>query len=234
MTHVLQYGTQTINFKLIKTKRKTLGITVYPDKQVVVKVPVAKSEKEVHDKLRKKAGWITRQLKYFDSLPSFVKQRQFVSGETHKYLGKQYRLKIIKSDEKRVLMQGGYIRISLSDTGDKKQVKTLLNSWYKKHALKRFEIYLKECYSAVKKYNIPYPKLQIREMKTRWGSCGSSGKITLNLNLIKHSSLSIRYVIMHELCHLKHHNHNDDFYKLLKKVMPDWGKQKYKLNHTEI
>jgi len=178
MKHVLQYGTQTINFKLIEAERKTLGITVYPDKLIVVKVPKEKSEKDIHDKLRKKASWITKQLKYFDSLPPTIKERQFISGETHKYLGKQYRLKVIKSDEKRTRMFGGYIRISLSDTGDKKQVKTLLNSWYKKQALKRFAIYLKECYSIVQKHNIPYPKLQIREMKTRWGSCSNSGKIT--------------------------------------------------------
>lgn len=234
MAHIIQYGTQTIKFKLIKAKRKTLGITVCPDKQVIVKAPEAKSEREIYTKLRKKAGWIIRQLKYFDDLPCPVKKRLFVSGETHKYLGKQYRLKVIKSDEKRVLMRGGYIKILLPDIADKKEVGILLSSWYRKQAVKRFRIYLKECYSIIKKYNISYPQLYIGEMKNRWGSCSGSDRITLNFNLIKHSSSSIQYVIIHELSHLKHHNHNNDFYKLLKKVMPDWEKRKYKLNHTEI
>ena len=131
-------------------------------------------------------------------------------------------------------MRGGYIQISLPDTNDKKQIETLLNNWYKEHARKRFEIYLSECYLIIRKYNIQCPKLYIRKMKTRWGSCSSLGRITLNLDLIKHSSLSIKYVIIHELCHLKYHGHNKNFYKFLTKVMPDWEKQRYKLNHTEV
>lgn len=234
MTHTFQYGTQSIVYKLIKTKRKTLGITVYPDKKIVVRAPKEKSEKDINDKIRKKAGWITKQLVHFDSLPAPLKPKLFVSGETHKYLGRQYRLKIIKSRDKKVSMRGGYIHISLPDTNDKKQIEILLNNWYKEHAIKRFEIYLNECFLVMKKYNVLCPKFYIRKMKTRWGSCSSLGRITLNLDLIKHSSLSIKYVIMHELCHLKYHSHNKDFYEFLTKVMSDWEKQRYILNHTEI
>jgi len=231
MSHTFQYGTQLIHYKLIQTKRKTLGITVYPDKKIVVRAPLAKSEKEINDKIRKKAKWITKQLMHFDSLPAPLKPKLFVSGETHKYLGKQYRLKIIKSRDEKVSLKGGYIHISLPDTNNKKQIETLLNHWYKEHAIKRFEIYLNECFSVIQKYNISCPKLHIRKMKTRWGSCSSLGRITLNLDLIKYSSLSIKYVIMHELCHLKYHSHNKEFYKFLTKVMPDWEKHKYNLNH---
>ena len=234
MTHTFQYGTQSINYKLIKTKRRTLGITVYPDKKIIVRAPKEKTEKDISNKLRKKAGWITKQLQYFDSLPDPVKPKLFISGETHKYLGKQYRLKIVKSSNEKVSMQGGYIQISLPNTFDKNQIEILLNNWYKDHAKKRFEIYLDECYLTMQKYNIPYPKLYIRKMKTRWGSCSSLCRITLNLDLIKYSSLSIKYVITHELCHLKYQNHSKEFYKFLQKVMPDWEKQRYKLNHTVI
>jgi len=234
MIRNIKYGTQTIYFELIREERKTLGITISPDRQIIVKAPKTKPDKDIYEKLRKKAGWIYRQIKYFDSLPLPVKERQYVSGETHKYLGKQYRLKIIRSNKSKVFLKGGYIHVLLADVADKKQIEILLNKWYKKQAVKRFEIYLKECYSVIRKYDVPYPTLYIQRMKTRWGSCSINGRITLNLNLIKHSSLSIKYVIMHELCHLKYHNHNKDFYQLLKRVMPDWEKRKYKLDHTEI
>ncbi len=234
MRHTYKYGTTLINYKLIKAKRKTMVITVYPNKEVVVKVPEGKTENEINDKLNKKAAWITKQLKYFDSLPPIPEARKFVSGETHRYLGKQYRLKILKADSKQVVLKGGYIYISLPDTTDKKGIEKLLKRWYRTHAKKRFENYLSESFMGMKKYGIPYPNLVIREMKTCWGSCNKSGKITLNLNLIKHSSLCIHYVIVHELCHLKYHNHSRDFYKLLKKVIPDWERRKYKLNHEEI
>jgi len=131
-------------------------------------------------------------------------------------------------------MKGGYICISLPNTADKNEIEKLLKDWYRKHAKKRFENYLTESFLFMKKHGIPYPHLVVQEMKTRWGSCSNSGRITLNLNLIKHSSLCIQYVIVHELCHLKYHNHSKDFYNLLKKVMPDWEKRKYKLNHEEI
>lgn len=234
MMRNFKYGTQVIHFKLIREDRKTLGITISPDKQIIVKAPKTKSDEDIYEKLRRKASWISRQIKYFDSLPPSVKERQFVSGETHKYLGKQYRLKVIRSDEKKVCLKGGYIRVLIPDVSDKKRIEILLNKWYRKQADKRFRIYLKECYSIIQKYDVPYPDLYIQKMKTRWGSCSINGRITLNINLIKHSSLSIKYVIMHELCHLKYHNHNKDFYQLLKRVMPDWEKRKYKLDHTEI
>jgi len=234
MTHTYKYGTTLINYKLVKANRKTLGITVYPNKEIVIKVPEGKTEKEINDKLNKRAGWITKQLKYFESLPIDAKAKKFVSGETHKYLGKQYRLKVLNGEKKNVAMKSGYICITLPNITDKEEIEKLLKQWYRTHAKRMFEHYLNKSFSIMKKHNIIYPNLVVQEMKTRWGSCSSSGKIILNLNLIKHSSLCIQYVIVHELCHLKYHNHSKDFYKLLKKVMPDWEKRKYKLNHDEI
>jgi predicted metal-dependent hydrolase len=234
MNYSFQYGTRLINYRLIKSKRKTLGITVYPDKKIIVRAPLLKSDNDIKEKIEKKAKWITKQLDHLDSLPDLLKPKLFISGETHRYLGKQYRLKIIKDKNKKVSMKGGYIHILLPDTENKKQVETLLDNWYRERAKKRFAIYLDECFLLMKKYDIVFPMLYIRKMKTRWGSCSSSGRITLNLDLIKHPSLSIRYVIIHELCHLKYHGHNKDFYQFLTKVMPDWEKQRYKLNQTEI
>lgn len=234
MQHTIVYGNQEIKFRLVNTDRKSLGITVFPDKKIVVRAPNNKTTDEIYKRIRKRAGWILKQLNHFNSLPAPIKKRQYVNGETHRYLGKQYRLKIIKNDVQGVYLKGGYIHVLLNDNENKSHVSNLLKRWYKKHASERFDIYTKDCYNVVKKYNIASPSIYIREMKNRWGSCGRSGRITLNLNLIKHSPIAIQYVIMHELCHLKYHKHDNNFYKLLKKVMPDWEKRKYKLDHSEI
>jgi len=81
---------------------------------------------------------------------------------------------------------------------------------------------------------LDYPDLTIRQMQRRWGSCTPEGKIILNLRLIQVPKLYIDYVIMHELCHLKEHNHSHRFYALLDRVMPDWRTKREDLNTLEV
>jgi predicted metal-dependent hydrolase len=82
--------------------------------------------------------------------------------------------------------------------------------------------------------NIPYPPLSIRQMKSRWGSCTASGPIILNLTLIQVPKDLIDYVVIHELCHLKEHNHSAAFYALLERVLPDWEDRRTRLNQIEL
>lgn len=234
MEHSITYGNNIIKFTLIKTKRKALAITVYPDMSVEVNAPEDKHENDIYKKVKKRSSWITKQINYFKSLPASDIKRQYVSGETHKYLGKQYRLKIYKNKKNEIKLAEGFLKIFTSDKNNIQTIETLVNKWYTEKARNRFTIYLKECLKKLKSYNIASPQIIIKEMKTKWGSCNHNNKITLNINLIKQSPLCIKYVIMHELCHLKHYNHSNDFYKLLTRVMPDWKKRKEILEHSEI
>ena len=115
---------------------------------------------------------------------------------------------------------------------DKKNVKDLVNSWYRKKANEKLnEISIPLLINFIEKYqlsNINY-QLSIREMPTRWGSCTSIGKIMLNPELIKAPKGCIEYVIIHELCHLIFHDHTQKFIDLQTKEMPDWEKWKMKL-----
>jgi predicted metal-dependent hydrolase len=82
--------------------------------------------------------------------------------------------------------------------------------------------------------NIDFPELEIRQMKKRWGSCGKSGAIILNTELVKAPLFCIDYVIMHEICHLKNRSHDYKFYKLLETHMPDWKVRKERLERVII
>ena len=234
MNYSIKYGDKKIFFNIIKSNRKTFAITISPDKTVEVKAPEDKNELEILEKVKKKAKWITKQLLFFNSLPLQMAQKKYISGETHKFLGKQYRLKIISNDQSMVKLDGGFINIYVSDKEDIKKIESLLINWYYEKAYTRFSDYLEECFEKFKSHQLNKPTLMIKEMKAKWGSCNHNKNITLNLNLIKLSPIYIKYVIYHEICHLKYYDHSNEFYKLLSRIMPDWKKIKNKLEQSEI
>lgn len=224
------YGNQEIEFEIQYSDRKTIEINVYPDTQVAVKAPCDKTFDEVLQRVKKKAHWIVKQKSYFNSFKPVLPDKKYFSGETHRYLGRQYRLKFIKSTEKQVKLKNGYINVYTPDKKDTETIKVQLEEWYFNHAKVKFQDRLDICFEKVRKYGIENkPKVQVRKMTKRWGSCTSDSRIIFNLDLIKAPSHCIDYVVMHELCHLKHRNHNAEFFTLLYQIMPDWEYRKEKL-----
>jgi predicted metal-dependent hydrolase len=226
MTDSIEFGSRRIDFQMEYTNRKSLGITVTPDLDVLVKAPAGTSIEAVKEKLRKKAPWIIRQQSFFLAFHPKMPVRKFVSGETHLYLGRQYRLKIIPGGEENVKLKGRFIEVT---TADKTKAKQLIDGWYLKNANQKFHAIAQEFIGRFKKYNIEPSSIALREMPTRWGSCTAKGKIMLNPELIKAPKGCIGYVIIHELCHLIHHDHTQKFLDLQTKEMPDWEKWKMKL-----
>lgn len=231
MNDFIEYGSRQINFRLEYSERKTLGITVTPDLEVLVNAPLDTSIFKVKEKLRKRAPWIIRQMSFFLSFQPRLTERKYIGGETHLYLGKQYRLKVIKNDTgiDLVKLKGRFLEVH---TSDKEKVKKLVESWYLEKAKDRFhqltlalfEAFIKRNYKTQFSYN-----LSIRQMPTRWGSCTAKGRIILNPELIKAPRGCIEYVIVHELCHLIYHDHTQKFLDLQTKEMPEWEKWKNKL-----
>lgn len=228
-THSITYGQATIKFTLKFSQRKTLSIDVNPDSSVIVTAPQGKDLEVIKTKVHKRAHWILKQQDYFKGFLPTLPPRQFVSGETHYYLGRQYRLKVIESKEEQVKLKGQYIYIFVADKTNQIKVESLFKSWLLAHARNRFQLALQRGWEKVKRYRIAIPKLSIRKMSKRWGSCSSHGVISLNIDLIKAPSHCIEYVIIHELCHLKHPNHSKSFFHMLNRIMPDWEKRKGRL-----
>ena len=178
--HRLQFGKSAINYELTYSQRKTLGIHVYPDSSVLVDAPIGTSLPEVEQKIYKRAGWIIRQQHQFLDYPAaqFL-PRRYVSGETYRYLGRQYRLKLVASLVERVVLSCGYLAVDVPDTSDKKRVAHLVDRWYRSHARRVFEERLMLCYPRVEPFGVIYPTLRMRSMKLRWGSCSAAGRISL-------------------------------------------------------
>jgi predicted metal-dependent hydrolase len=233
-THFIQYGDTTIEYHLSFAARKTLAIEVHPDLRVTVCAPEGSELETIRQKVKKRAPWILRQQRQFESYLPKLPPRQYVSGETHRYLGRQYRLKVSESETEAVKLSRGYFFITLRDKSDTERVKTLLLDWYRQQAGRVFGERLDACLTKLRFLQLDRPELEIRQMAARWGSCTSEGKILLNLRLIQAPKEHIDYVVMHELCHLKEHNHSRRFYELLNRVMPDWQKKRQQLNELEV
>ena len=226
MKSAIQFGSKQIDFYLEYSNRKTLGITVKPDLSVLVKAPVDTSLEKVEEKLRKKALWIIKQQSFFLTFHPKTPAKKFVGGETHLYLGRQYRLSIVQTKLESVKLKGKFIEVR---TIDKLRVRQLVNDWYLSNARTRFRSIAQPIIDRFKIYEVEPSSIVLREMPTRWGSCTPKGKIILNPELIKAPKGCIEYVIIHELCHLVHHDHTQRFIDLQTKEMKDWEKWKMKL-----
>jgi predicted metal-dependent hydrolase len=234
-TYTIQYGNTPIEYDLTYGSRTTLAIDVHPDLRVTVQAPAGTDLADIKAKVRKRAPWILRQLRQFETYLPQLPPRQYVSGETHRYLGRQYRLKVVDNGTaEKVKLARGYFYIEVRDKDDLERVKGLLTEWYRRQARRVFQERLDVCFAKLKFLNLDYPEWTIRQMETRWGSCTPAGKILLNLKLIQVPKVYIDYVVMHELCHLKEPNHGPRFYELLNRVMPDWRKKREQLNRCEV
>lgn len=227
----VSYGSRRIDFQVRRVDRKTLAIEVHPDSSVQLIAPENSSLADLKKKVVKRGKWIVKQQAYFETFLPATPKREYVSGETHLYLGKCYILKVEQGNKNSVKLRGGKIEV-VDKVLQQEKIKEVLAAWYYRLAKKRFEIILEQ---AVRKFaleQIEIPPMEIKRMQKRWGSCTADGKIILNPELIKANSKCIEYVVVHELCHLVIPAHNKDFYRLLEEKMPNWERWKDKLERV--
>jgi predicted metal-dependent hydrolase len=221
-------GDTTVSYCLVRSARKTTAITVEPDQKITVRAPLDADAVSIDRIIRKRAAWIMRQQRFFAQFLPKTPARVFVSGETHLYLGRKYRLRVRPSEQEEVKLRGGYLYICTHQPADPEHIKGLLYGWYEAHA----QLYLTICLDSPLGRSINTPELRIRPLAKRWGSCHFSGILTLNLDLIRAPRACIDYVILHELCHLRYPNHSPQFYELLTRVLPDWKATKLRLEQV--
>lgn len=228
MEQRVQFGTRTIPFTIHYADRKSLGLQVHPDSSVHAIAPLDTPIADVLKKVKLKAGWILKQQDHFASFLPLTPPRHFVNGETHLYLGRQYRLRKVVSNSIQVRVYRGCIEVH-TKAGTSEATATVLAEWYKSRAKEIFADLLDDVVYRAPKFHNKTFSLHTKAMPTRWGSCSPSGRITLNSELVKAPKACIEYVIIHELCHLRYPNHNKQFYRLLSTLMPDWEKWKERL-----
>lgn len=221
--HRVRYGDEFIAFerKGRASSRQRLLIKVEPDCRVEVLAPPSATDEEVREAVRKRAGWIWKQLESFRSQGTTAAKR-YVGGESHLYLGKQHVLRITpghgRLDELRLYR--GRFEVNPDDRSSA-HLRELFMDWYRRRAVEVFERRL-EAMADQALWLKQVPELSVRTMHKQWGNCTPSGRLTLNMHLVKAPRECIDYVILHELCHLAEHNHSKRFYRLMAQVMPGW------------
>ena len=214
------------NIQIIRKDVKNIILKVKPTCEVILTAPLLTTDEHIEYILKKRENWISKKIAFYQEYDK-PQKKEYVSGENVKYLGKNYRLKIIQSEDESIKLQRGYIQIFIKDTDNFEKKKKLLNEWY----LLKSQNYFKKIIAKYSKLlNVEIQNIRIRQMKTRWGSCNShKSYINLNIELIKKPSYAIEYVIFHELTHLIYPNHSKEFYNYLTTYMPDWKKRKERL-----
>ena len=242
--------------KPAKPLSRKVRIKVHPDGRVVATAPEDASDSAIHEAVQKRARWIWQGLQDFAKQSDDVLPKGYISGETQFYLGRRYVLKVIADPTQvaTVKLACGKLnvflnqelcdnkagaqehqdkenkqKVSADQTARPAQVKALIKDWYQARAqavfAERIEAMLPKA-----SWVAGVPDFKVMSMQKQWGSCSAKGKLMLNRHLIKAPKDCIDYVILHELCHIKIHNHSEQFWRLLTQVMPEWQAIKAKLD----
>lgn len=231
--HRVAYGDVEITFTLRHQPSRAVprvAIHVEPDGSVQVDAPSAAPMAEVLAAVKKRSRWICQHVNAARARLAHVLPREYVSGESLHYLGRRYRLKVIidPAASADARMCGAFITVRVPEH-DSSSIRLALDSWYRKRARDVFAQRLQVIAEPLQwVHELPFMRLQF--MKRQWGSCSPSGRITLNPWLVTAPREAIDYVLLHEMCHLKHHNHSPAFYSTLDRHMPDWRKIKERLD----
>ncbi len=223
-----KYGKYSYEYYLVFQDRKTVTLTVQPSLNIILKCPLNYDIDKIERFLKRKWLWLEKQIQYFKKYKKKIEKKEYVSGESFLYLGRQYKLLVRASKKSEVKLEKGKITIfTTASTQDKNANKKLLNDWFEKRIKTIFSSRLNEM---LKKFDYDFvPTLITRKMPKRWGSYLGKNKIALNPLLIRASKDCLDYVIVHELCHMKYKNHNKEFFKLQESIISNWKEVKEKL-----
>ena len=195
-----------------------------------VVAPRRMSKRLIQSTMQEWADYVARFLQAEQARRRDIPVFRFVSGEQHLLMGKSYPLDIRETARKRASVElvDGYIKIR-SPVCDPEEIRARLTDWYRKTAGQHFSGRL-EAFCRAAPWTIEkFPAMRLRLMKRTWGTCSAKGVITLNPHLVKAPPEAIDYVVAHEICHLKEHNHSRAFYQLQDRLYPGWRAAKAEL-----
>lgn len=229
----MQIVISNIPVEVIRKNIKNMHLSVLPpDGRVRVSAPTQLTDEAITMFVRTKLGWIKKQQEKFQQQPR-QSERQYVSGETLYVWGKQYFLQVEYSHKGNAFtLSGDTAILTVRKESSPKQRESFVNKWYRNRLKQEVAKYLPKWEKTTGLYCSSW---QSKYMTTKWGTCNpTSKKIWLNLQLAKKPIECLEYVILHELAHLKVHNHGPEFTAILDQYMPYWREHKRRLNDSTL
>ena len=203
--------------RIIRSKRKTLSLTIDENAELVIRAPLRLSIKKIQDFINEKESWINRKQAIIQN------QIKDVTSNQNKllYLGSLFPININQSATKDLMFTGEEF---IANSIEPNPLSLSIKKWYKK---KFREIAIPRVTYFAEQHNLMVNQIRIKNQKTMWGSCSSKNNINLNYLLLMAPMKVIDYVIIHELVHTIHRNHSLDFWSLVESIMPDYKAVSY-------
>ena len=216
---------RNIIYQLTRKPVKNINLRVKPNGEIHVSANPGVSIEKINDFIYKNREFIFRALKKYSGQKkrTSLEEKNYQSGEVFRFLGKDLTLVLTKGKEEFVRYDGEHLYLQVQEPEDLSIKKYLVTKWYRTMTQEIFQKKCTEVYQMFQDYPVPFPRLTIRPMTSRWGSCRPDrAAITLNSHLILTEEKVIESVVVHEFAHFIHPNHSKDFYRLVQSIMPDY------------
>lgn len=230
--HRLEVG--SISVEVVRKDIKNLHLGVYPPSgRVRVAAPLHLDDDAVRLAVVTRLGWIRRRRREFEHQER-QSQRELVTGESHYFRGRRYRLSVVEHDGApwvRILGKS-QLELTVRMGSDRAKRAAVLEGWYRSQVLEEAHDLLKPWASRL---GVVVNDLRVRRMKTRWGSCNAdAGRVWLNTELAKKPPKCLEYILVHEMAHLLERRHTDRFRALMDRFMPSWRLHRDELNRAPL
>ena len=217
-------------YQIIRSKRKTIAIVVKTSGEVIIRAPRKFESTLIYEMVQKKRDWILKKLNQFAAQKTqFQHQLTFVNGKGILFQGNTCSVQVHLIEKKRTRIEFQwkvfhvFVNENLGDEEKELSIRKKMMEWFKKQAFDFISLRIEQIKLLI---NVKPKKITIRNQKTRWGSCSSSGALNFNLRLLMAPVSVIDYVIIHELCHLKEKSHSKQFWALVNSILPDYKEKK--------
>lgn len=223
-----------VSVEIVRKDIEHLHVGVYPPSgRVRVASPLRLTDDAVRLAVISRLGWIRRQQAEF-AQQDRQSQREFITGESHYFWGRRYRIDIIERDGPPAvrLPNNATMELRVRPGSDRDAREAVLYRWYRDRLRAELPALVAEWETRV---GIVVNDVRIKRMKTRWGSCNASaGRVWLNLELVKKPPACLAYILVHEMVHFLERHHNERFRTLMDDLMPQWRLYRDELNRAPL
>jgi len=226
----IQIGNTTVPYDLIFTgRKKTIELTIGLNSRMTVKAPQGMAEDAITTNLFRRAKWIINNLDRMEDIIHYESSKEFVSGEKYPLRGRRYRLKVMENDADAATLKflNGKFIATVPDGIPESEYRNHLYPLFLEYYQRKAEQIVNERVKRYLKYFDDEPSLiKVQDLKGKWGNCSKKNQLRFNWRIVMAKTSIIDYVVVHEMCHLKHKNHSKEYWDSIKTIMPDYEQRK--------